>query len=138
MLPLGECAISFDVFMYPISERRGHYVMSRCGGNTVDGYQILLEATLNLIGKRNASLIDKISSDTLTWNKFSDVACGYHTKVFEHTPYLNSAGIDKCREDLLKFRILYLSPLIGIDEFYGYPASSIDEVLGEYYGYFRR
>lgn len=138
ILPVENCAISFDVFLYPISERRGHYVMSRCSTNTVKSYEILLDATLKLIGSRNDTLIEKIALDTQKWTSFAGSACEFHTEAFVNTPYMNSAGIDKCRAELLKFRILYLSPLIGIDEFYGYPANSIDELLGEYYGEYRR
>ena len=138
ILPVTDCAISFDVFMYPITERSGHYLMSRCNADIVDSYEILLDATVQLISKQDENLTEKIFADTSRWKSFAEMACEFHTEVFEHTPYLNSSGVDKCRLDLLKFRILYLSPLIGIDEFYGYPASSIDEFLGEYYGQYRR
>jgi hypothetical protein len=43
-------------------------------------------------------------------------------------------GAEYCRLDVLKFRLFYLSPFIGIDEASGERAASMEELLGPNYG----
>ena len=134
LTPMGSCAITFDPFMYPISERSGHYAMSRCAGPEHEYYEKLLNALLNLIQKRHPELIENLKTDQHKWETFSTQACQFYEDSFNDAYNGNLGGIDKCRADAVKFRLLYLSPLVGIDEFFGYPASTINELLGEDYG----
>ena len=128
---MGSCAIKFDPFMYPISERSGHYVVSRCGIPEHEYYEKLLEPLFNLIQKRHPELIENLKTDQQNWETFSTQACKFYEDSFNDAYIGNVGGIDKCRADVLKFRLLYLSPLIGIDECFGYPASTMNELLGE-------
>ena len=135
-IPIEGCAIYVDAFVYPISERNGHYVMSRCRGNIVEHYEVLLAAMEKLIVRSN---IDEniFYVDQSKWKAFADQACSFYETVFVDGYLGNLSGADKCKADVIKSRIIYLSPLIGVDEFFGWPAGSIDEVLGDNYGEYR-
>lgn len=135
-ISIEGCAIYVDAFIYPISQRRGHYVMSRCSGNVVEHYEVLLAAMETLILRRN---IDekKLYVDQAKWKAFADQACSFYETVFVDGYLGNLSGSDKCKADVIKSRIINLSPLIGVDEFFGWPAGSIDEVLGDNYGEYK-
>ena len=133
LMPLDRCFVSIDPFMYPISENRGHYIYNRCTDNNIKQYEILLEAMIALIKKRNPEYTNIIYEDQLKWSAFGQQACTFYT-----TAPFSMQNIDigerACRREALKFRILYLSPFIGIDYYYGERASTIEEVLGKGYG----
>lgn len=132
------CAIAVDAFMYPISERVGHSIMSRCGSDIADLYGLLLDAMVALIKKQNPDFSVSFSEDELRWRSFTEESCEFYSDQFGSDSYRNIDGINQCRRDVLKFRILYLSPLIGVEDNRGWPANSIEEVLGPYYGLYRK
>jgi len=130
-----DCVIGFDPFMYPISERSGHYISSRCGINIVSRYVILLDSMLELIAEKNKGIPASLANDQIKWEAFYKGSCKfYDTPQFENSYTGNVGAQERCVFNILKFRILYLSSWIGIDSTFGWPAGSIAEVLGDEYG----
>jgi hypothetical protein len=143
ILPKGRstrCVIGFEVFMYPISERVGHSVYSRCTSNQITRYQILHDAMLDLIAEKLAQrggwndtdIAAILDEDLRNWSAFSQSSCSFFEGWGLHA--VERVSPNYCRLDVIKFRLLYLSPWIGIDEWSGEPARSIEELLGPYYG----
>lgn len=133
LMPLDGCFIKVQAFMYPIAEERGHYIYNRCTENNIKQYEILLEAMIALIEKRNPEYINILYEDQLKWSSFAKQACTFYANAPFSMLHIE-IGKKACRRDALKFRILYLSPFIGIDYYYGESAQTIEEVLGNSYG----
>ncbi|MEM5470091.1 lysozyme inhibitor LprI family protein [Celeribacter marinus] len=127
-----DCVIVVEAFMYPISTRVGHSVYSRCQINFLNRYQILHTAMLDLIDKKNTNSNAALDADQRNWMLFSEASCGFFSDWGLHS--IERVAPKHCKLNVLKFRLLYLSPFIGIDDVSGWPASSIDELLGPSYG----
>ena len=136
LMPLDHCFITVQAFMYPIAEERGHYIYNRCTENNIKQYEILLEAMIALIEKLNPEYTNIIYEDQLKWSSFAKQSCTFYANAPFSTLSIE-IGKKACRRDALKFRILYLSPFIGIDYYYGESALTIEEVLGESYGEYK-
>ena len=128
-----SCVISVEPFMYPISERVGHSIHSRCASNQITRYQILHDAMLHLIFEKSTTSVAVLAADQRNWTVFSEASCGFFSDWGLHE--VERVAPDYCRLNVLKFRLLYLSPFVGIDDFSGRPAGSINELLGPYYGF---
>lgn len=129
------CTIGVDAFMYPIPERRGHHLMGLCDSYVIDKWNIFLSSMTTLIQKERPEIYRKMESDNANWAAFKETACDFYADL--NDAYPGNGGSSLCELGVVKARILYLSPLIGIDEWYGATASSVEEVLGEFYGIYR-
>ena len=128
-----DCVIGFDPFMYPISEPVGHSVYHRCLDNKITRYQILYEAMLELIAEQNSSSAAVLDADQRNWKAFSQASCGFFSDWGLHA--IERVAPNHCRLKVLEFRLLYLSPWIGVEDNSGWPAGSIEELLGASYGF---
>ena len=139
ILPKG-CVIKVEFFMYPISENSGRAAYSQCTSKEITRYQILLDAMLDLIAKNLAQrdgwndtdIAAILDEDHQNWSAFSQSSCNFFTGWGLYEAEIN--GPSGCRRDVIKFRLLYLSPWIGIDAWSGERAGSIEELLGPNYG----
>ena len=128
-----DCIIGFDPFLYPIPERVGHSVYSRCSVNQLTRYQILYDAMIELIAEQNPSSAAVLDADQRNWKAFSEASCGFFSGWGLHA--IERVAPNHCRLEVLQFRLLYLSPWIGVEDNSGWPASSIEELLGPSYGF---
>ena len=128
-----DCVIGFDPFMYPISEPVGHSVYHRCSDNTITRYQILYDAMLELIAEQNSSSAAVLDADQQNWKAFTEASCSFFSDFGLHA--IERVAPNHCRLKVLQFRLLYLSPWIGVNDNLGWPASSIEELLGPSYGF---
>jgi uncharacterized protein YecT (DUF1311 family) len=128
-----DCVIGFDPFMYPISEPVGHSVYHRCSDSKITRYQILYEAMLELIAEQNSSSAAVLDADQRNWKAFSEASCGFFSGWGLHA--IERVAPNHCRLKVLQFRLLYLSPWIGVEDNSGWPAGSIEELLGPSYGF---
>jgi len=128
-----DCVIGFDPFMYPVSEPVGHSVYHRCSDNKITRYKILYEAMLELIAEQNSSSAAVLDADQRNWKAFSQASCGFFSDWGLHA--IERVAPNHCRLKVLEFRLLYLSPWIGVEDNSGWPAGSIEELLGASYGF---
>ena len=90
---------------------------------------------LELIAEKNKGIPASLANDQIKWEAFYKDSCKfYDSPQFENSYTGNVGAHEQCVVNILKFRILYLSSWIGIDETFGWPAGSIAEVLGDEYG----